>query len=71
MGFLIDGGMALGATLKEEIESIRESMIRAALKKGLSDKETMKLSQKLDDVMNKYSLCEDAKDYVIRSDQSL
>lgn len=63
MSFFIDGGIALESTLKEEIESIRESMIRVALKKGLSDKETMELSQKLDDVMNKYSLCDEAGNF--------
>lgn len=64
MDFLIDGGIPLGLTLREEIEAIREAMIRAALKKGLSDKETMKLSQKLDEVMNKFSLCEDKEDAI-------
>lgn len=56
------------STLREEIELIRESMIRVALKKGLSDKETMQLSQKLDDVMNKFSLCEDTEGISGKSD---
>lgn len=61
----------MGSTSRKEIEAIRESMIRVALKKGLSDKETMKLSQKLDDVMNKFSLCEDTEEFVGKSDKSL
>ncbi|HJF32764.1 MAG TPA: aspartyl-phosphate phosphatase Spo0E family protein [Sporosarcina psychrophila] len=40
--------------LEEEIELIREKMMNAAAKKGLTDNETMSFSRKLDNLMNQY-----------------
>ena len=49
------GGINLEKLLIIEIESIRESMVNVALKKGLSAKETLALSQKLDSLMNQFA----------------
>lgn len=40
--------------LEEEIELLREEMMNAATKKGLTDKDTMSFSRKLDNLMNQY-----------------
>ena len=49
-----------------EIESIRESMINVALKKGLSAQETIGLSQKLDVLLNQLVVYRD-EDYLDNS----
>lgn len=40
--------------LEEEIELLREEMMDAAIKKGLTAAETIKFSRKLDNLMDQY-----------------
>ncbi|WP_186669381.1 aspartyl-phosphate phosphatase Spo0E family protein [Sporosarcina sp. BP05] len=40
--------------LEEEIESLREKMMDAAIKKGLTAAETVEFSRKLDNIMDQY-----------------
>ncbi|WP_305792093.1 aspartyl-phosphate phosphatase Spo0E family protein [Sporosarcina sp. Te-1] len=47
-------------SLEEEIESVRKQLIRSAEQEGLTSKETIELSKKLDFLLNKYSVALDA-----------
>lgn len=49
-------GFLLGRSLKDEIEFTREAMVNAAMKEGLSAKETLALSQKLDGLINRFTI---------------
>ncbi|QTD43337.1 aspartyl-phosphate phosphatase Spo0E family protein [Sporosarcina sp. Te-1] len=46
--------------MEEEIESVRKQLIRSAEQEGLTSKETIELSKKLDFLLNKYSVALDA-----------
>ena len=50
----IHGGIILEWNLEEEIELLREKMMDAAIKKGLTAAETIKFSRKLDNLMDQY-----------------
>ncbi|WP_272493164.1 aspartyl-phosphate phosphatase Spo0E family protein [Sporosarcina cyprini] len=43
-------------SLEEEIESVRNQLIRSAEQEGLTSKETIELSKKLDFLLNKFSV---------------
>ena len=43
-------------TLLDEINSLRREMIIQGITKGLNNKKTIELSQKLDLILNKYQL---------------
>ena len=51
--------MIIQETLEEliiEINNVRHLMILTGLRKGLNDHETLKYSEKLDELINKYQL---------------
>ena len=50
----IHGGIILEWNLEEEIELLREEMMNAANKKGLTAAETIEFSRRLDNLMDKY-----------------
>lgn len=43
-------------SLLDEINSLRREMIIIGISKGLDNKKTIELSQKLDSILNKYQL---------------
>lgn len=45
-----------GGKFKKEIEKIREQMISSGMSKGLDHPDTIKLSQELDELINKAML---------------
>jgi hypothetical protein len=49
-------GEVLYGRLEEEIEKTRQSMVSIGLKYGLTHSETVILSKKLDELLNKLSL---------------
>ena len=50
----MDGGVVLEPNLEEEIERMREAMMDAAGKDGLTADETIEFSRKLDNLINQY-----------------
>ncbi len=50
----MDGGVVLEPSLEEEIEMLREAMMGAADKEGLTADETLEFSRKLDSLMNQF-----------------
>jgi len=52
---LIHGGIILEWTLEEEIELLREEMMKAATEKGLTAAETIEFSRRLDNLMDQYA----------------
>jgi hypothetical protein len=48
------GGVVLGPSLEEEIELMREAMVEAAVKEGLTADETIEFSRKLDSLINQF-----------------
>lgn len=48
------GGVVLERSLEEEIELMREAMVDAADKDGLTSEETIEFSRKLDSLINQY-----------------
>jgi len=51
----IHGGIILEWNLEEEIELLREEMMKEANKKGLTAAETLEFSRRLDNLMDKYA----------------
>lgn len=54
MCFSVDGGVVLERSLEEEIELMREAMMDAADKDGLTADETIEFSRKLDSLINQF-----------------
>ena len=54
MLYSMDGGVMLERSLEEEIEWMREAMVEAAGKAGLTADETIEFSRRLDSLMNQY-----------------
>ena len=52
--YSMDGGVVLELSLEEEIELMREAMVGAADKDGLTADETIEFSRKLDNLINQY-----------------
>ena len=50
----MDGGVVLEPNLEEEIERMREAMMDAAGKDGLTADETIEFSRKLDNLINQF-----------------
>lgn len=50
----MDGGVVLELSLEEEIELMREAMVGAADKDGLTADETIEFSRKLDNLINQF-----------------
>ena len=52
--YSMDGGVVLELSLEEEIELMREAMVGAAAKDGLTADETIEFSRKLDNLINQF-----------------
>lgn len=52
--YCMDGGVVLEPSLEEEIELMREAMVGAAEKEGLTADETIEFSRKLDNLINQF-----------------
>jgi len=50
----MDGGVVLELSLEDEIELMREAMVGAADKDGLTADETIEFSRKLDNLINQF-----------------
>ncbi len=59
--YSMDGGVVLALSLGEEIELMREAMVGAADKYGLTADETIELSRKLDNLINQFDRQRDLK----------
>lgn len=57
--YSVDGGVVLELSLEEEIELMREAMVGAADKDGLTSDETIEFSRKLDNLINQFDRCRD------------